>query len=514
MFIQEQYTMYKLAHTLMTKAQYTLVHIDPQKEEIWIEKYEKRISKVIRLAHKGYDWKNHLKQDIMHVFQKVHTMRRYFIGKTVQLYNVYISSHAPVDDWEDLKRPLRFNKKNTLSMQLYYLDQDNFFNELVRFRRSIGLNTAFEYNIPSEWEAERFVNTYKQRLVQLEQDKRKAIKDVFSFGKPRLTYAFILLNVFIFIFLEASGSSMDINHLIQFGAKYNPAILEGEWWRIVSSMFLHIGFFHLLMNMIALFYLGAAVERIYGTFRFSIIYFLAGIGGGLASFAFTVNVSAGASGAIFGLFGALLFFGLIYKKLFLQTMGKNLLFLVAFNVIFGFIVPQIDNGAHLGGLIAGFIASAIVYLPKRKNALIQIGSLILFIFLTMSIVSFGIDVQANSSIYKLYEIEELLKHEQYKDVVEKTTKILENDEFEHLAAELFFHRGYAYIKLGNNDLAMSDFESCIQLTDDIPQAYYNLALLYTDTGQIKQAKESITKAVELKPDEEDFKNVYNQLMER
>src|SRR5699024_2263577 len=140
-----------------------------------------------------------------------------------------------------------------------------------------------------------FVNTYKQRLVQLEQDKRKAIKGVFSFGKPRLTYAFILLNVFIFIFLEASGSSMDINHLIQFGAKYNPAILEGEWWRIVSSMFLHIGFFHLLMNMIALFYLGAAVERIYGTFRFSIIYFLAGIGGGLASFAFAVNVSAGAS---------------------------------------------------------------------------------------------------------------------------------------------------------------------------------------------------------------------------
>src|SRR5699024_12610735 len=105
---------------------------------------------------------------------------------------------------------------------------------------------------------------------------------------------------------------MDINHLIQFGAKYNPAILEGEWWRIVSSMFLHIGFFHLLMNMIALFYLGAAVDRIYGTFFFSIIYFLAGIGEGFESFAFTVNVSAGDSGAIFGLFGVLLFFGLFY----------------------------------------------------------------------------------------------------------------------------------------------------------------------------------------------------------
>src|SRR5699024_10892390 len=162
------------------------------------------------------------------------------------------------------------------------------------------------------------------------------------------------------------------------------------------------------------FYLGTTAERIYGSWRFLVIYFLAGIGGGLASFAFTVNVSAGASGAIFGLFGALLFFGLTYKKIFFltmgkgllvlsginflffyflyvfggglaifsftvyvsacascaifglfgallffgltykkiffQTMGKGLLILIGINVVFGFVVPQIDNGAHLGGL--------------------------------------------------------------------------------------------------------------------------------------------------------------------
>src|SRR5699024_11672752 len=81
--------------------------------------------------------------------------------------------------------------------------------------------------------------------------------------------------------------------LIKFGTKYNPAIIEnGEWWRIVTSMFLHIGIFHILMNMLAVYYLGSVVERIYGAFRFLIIYFLAGIGGGLASFAFTTNVSA------------------------------------------------------------------------------------------------------------------------------------------------------------------------------------------------------------------------------
>src|SRR5690625_7775775 len=97
------------------------------------------------------------------------------------------------------------------------------------------------------------------------------------------------------------------------------------------------------MNMLALYYLGTAVERIYGPRKFLFIYTLGGVVGGLASFAFTVNVSAGASGAIFGLFGALLFFGLTYKKIFFQTMGKGLLILIGINVVFGFVVPQIDK---------------------------------------------------------------------------------------------------------------------------------------------------------------------------
>ncbi|MFP3361059.1 rhomboid family intramembrane serine protease, partial [Planococcus sp. SIMBA_143] len=83
----------------------------------------------------------------------------------------------------------------------------------------------------------------------------------------------------------------------------------------------------------------------------------------LASFAFSYNISAGASGALFGLFGALLFFGVIYKKVFFQTMGRGVLIILAINIVFGFLVPQVDYSAHLGGLAAGFIASAIIHLP-------------------------------------------------------------------------------------------------------------------------------------------------------
>nr|WP_256521682.1 rhomboid family intramembrane serine protease [Halobacillus sp. A5] len=191
--------------------------------------------------------------------------------------------------------------------------------------------------------------------------------------------------------MERVGGSTSAATLIEFGAKYNPEILKGEWWRIITSMFLHIGIVHLLMNMLALFYLGIAVEKIYGSYRFVLIFFLAGIFGGTASFMLNPNIAAGASGAIFGLFGALLYFGLNKKRVFFQTMGYNLLTIIGINLAFGIIVPQIDNGAHVGGLIGGFIASMMTGLPKQihlKKRRIFAGLLYGTIMFTM--ISIGI----------------------------------------------------------------------------------------------------------------------------
>ncbi|HLR74479.1 MAG TPA: rhomboid family intramembrane serine protease [Virgibacillus sp.] len=516
MYIQDQYSMYRLVHTLLSNGDYELIHINPQIEEIWLEKYEKRTSHVVRLIHRGFDWKNHLKADISSVFRKANAMRRFFRGKSIQLYNVYVSSHAPVDEWEELKKPLRLNEKRPLSMQIFYLDRNHFDEEYRRFQQVIGVETADNFALPSEWEAEQFVETYKQSLVKMEQDEKEEVKRVFSFGKPRLTFVLIIVNVLLFMLLEGSGSSTNIEHLIEFGAKYNPAIIDGEWWRIISSMFLHIGMLHLMMNMLALYYLGTAVERIYGSWRFFIIYLLAGIGGGLASFAFTINVSAGASGAIFGLFGALLFFGLIHKKLFFQTMGRNLLFLVGFNIVFGFVVPQIDNGAHLGGLLCGFLASAILHLPKRRSFKKQLGALLIYVLMIAGLIVYGTETHANSSFYQLYKIEGLLENGQYEEVIESATLGLEeSDQFE---AELLFQRGYAHIKLGETEQAIHDLEKCTEFIEDnpeieIPQAFYNLALLYYETNDIGLAKEAITKAVQLDPNNEDFQNVYDKIME-
>src|SRR5690625_3467192 len=133
---------------------------------------------------------------------------------------------------------------------------------------------------------------------------------------------------------------MYVPNLINIGAKYNPAMIECDWWRASTSMFFHIGVLHLCMNMLDPDYLGVLLARIYGTKRFIVIYILSGIGGSLTSFACSASISAGASGALFGPFGALLFFGVDYKNLFFQTMGKNVIFILILNLVIGIVIDR------------------------------------------------------------------------------------------------------------------------------------------------------------------------------
>jgi len=395
MYLAKQYMLYDLAIYLLKQEQYKLFHFDYDKNEIWVAKSTWRQTNIIRLIHKDFDWKNHLKQDIAYLFQRVRNLRRHFRSKHIQVFNVYISELEPVDDWEKLKTPMLLDERNPVKMKVFYLSQENWQREQRRLCEAIGTTNDYTFALPSIDEQERTVNYYKYEIQQYIYEKNKRVRDVFSFGKPQITYFLLYVNIIMFFILEFNGGSTDIETLLDYGAKYNPAIIMGEWWRIITSMFLHIGFLHLLMNMIALYYLGTAVERIYGSKRFIFIYFLAGIFGGITSFAFNFQIAAGASGALFGLFGALLFFGTVYKDLFKQTMGKNLIFILLINIVFGFMVPQIDMGAHLGGLIGGFIASAIVYLPKRKQRCVQFSALASYLIIISLLTFYGYAVNVD-----------------------------------------------------------------------------------------------------------------------
>ncbi|MEM7343579.1 MAG: rhomboid family intramembrane serine protease [Chloroflexota bacterium] len=175
-----------------------------------------------------------------------------------------------------------------------------------------------------------------------------------------LTYIFLGLIIVIWLIMELlAGGSTNSLVLVRFGANFGPLIIDGQVWRLFTSMFLHIGLMHLVFNAYALFIFGLEMERLYGPDRYLVIYVLSGLFGSLLSFATRgPNVlSAGASGAIFGIIGMNLAFFLIHRDSFGEFGRSRLsstLFIIGLNLFFGFTVPGIDNYAHIGGLIAGF----------------------------------------------------------------------------------------------------------------------------------------------------------------
>ena len=154
------------------------------------------------------------------------------------------------------------------------------------------------------------------------------------------------------------GGSTNEQVLLRLGANYQPLVVQGQYWRLVASMFLHIGFVHLLVNGWALYQLGSLFEILMGSRRMLVVYFVSGIAGSIASLFFTRSLSAGASGAIFGLMGSLIAFLLRHREN-LTPQAKSLLMQLVFwaglNVFLGFSMPGIDNAAHLGGCAAGML---------------------------------------------------------------------------------------------------------------------------------------------------------------
>jgi rhomboid protease GluP len=223
-------------------------------------------------------------------------------------------------------------------------------------------------------------------LAKREQEYTIALK----VRKPTLTYALVGINiaVWVFIFAYASLFHYDFNYLnLIFGAKVNKLIAAGDYWRLVTPIFLHAGPFpyilpmHLMVNCYSLFILGNIVERIFGHVKYAMIYFIAGIFGNIASFIFIPQSGVGASGAIFGLFGALIYYGVEQPKIFKKYFGSGVVSTIVLNIALTLLIPGIDYTAHLGGLAGGFLTAYAVKVndevEKSQERWVRLGLVIL-----------------------------------------------------------------------------------------------------------------------------------------
>lgn len=204
-----------------------------------------------------------------------------------------------------------------------------------------------------------------------------------------VTQVLLGANVMVFLaMVAASGPSLDFTGAItvHFGANYGPITLSGQWWRLVTYMFLHGGVFHIAMNMWCLWNLGALCESLYGRWTYAALYLITGVAGGLASVGWNPNVlSVGASGALFGLTGALIAsFGLGEFSLSgipVRGVLSSLLFWAGFSLFLGKLSPGIDNACHVGGLVSGLILGALIALlaPEHDRPIRRVGILLFMV---------------------------------------------------------------------------------------------------------------------------------------
>lgn len=236
-------------------------------------------------------------------------------------------------------------------------------------------------------------------LNRILSQKAKDYTIEFKAKRPTVTYNLIGVNiaVWLFFYLVSMAQGVDYDHLVvNYGAKINEAIIKGQYWRLLTPIFLHAGpivnylplSLHLLVNCYSLYVLGQYIERMFGHYKFLTIYLIAGIIGNIASFAFSPFPAIGASGAICGLLGALLYYGLENPKVFKKYFRYNIVATIILNVIIAFSLGGlIDNFAHLGGLAGGFLAAGIVRVNAPPD---QFPGRSLFLVLILLLAVFGL----------------------------------------------------------------------------------------------------------------------------
>lgn len=348
----------KLLHFFITEEGYTPIIVHGVKDEIWLENMDAPYS-IVRIMSGHIHNREQLEFDIYKISNLVSRIKKktfHFKAKTLSIL---------LDVEEDVTL---INNKD--------IDCVNVTNEKDISKNKV-INEAFP-NISSklthnEEGLDLFVKMTEEINATTEKETKK-VEDIFKIKKAYVTISLIAINIFVFLLSLTYGP----NAVVGFGGLYPPAVRYGEIYRLITAIFIHGGFLHISLNMYALYILGKQLESFYGSARFFIIYMFSGLTGSLLSMAFLGNTfSIGASGAIFGLFGSLLYFGYHYRVYLGNTIKSQIIPIILLNFIIGFGISGIDQFAHLGGLLGGMIISMAVGVKYKSSKIERVNGIII-----------------------------------------------------------------------------------------------------------------------------------------
>lgn len=347
-----------LINYFITEENYKPMIIHGVNDEIWLENLDNNY-KIVRIVSHHIHNKEQLDFDKFKLSRIIKQVKRKTLSFKVKVLNIYT-------DIEDEK----------------ILNNDDVLVEKEKDINNPKLVSAFpdivEKTNRKEDGLEYFIKV-TDNINKKNEDRNKIAEKIFSYKEPIVTYIIMAICIVLFIMMEVfSGGSTNSQTLLEYGANLDVLVKAGEYYRLFTCVFLHIGIMHLLCNMYSLYIIGREVESLFGKVKYIIIFVLSGIFGSIMSIAFSHNtISAGASGAIFGLLGALLYFGIHYRTYLGEAIKRSVVPIIVINLVIGFFSEGIDLAAHIGGLVGGILVTMMVGIPDKSKTKDKINGIIL-----------------------------------------------------------------------------------------------------------------------------------------
>ena len=323
-----------------------------------------------------------------------------------------------------------------------------------------------------------------------------------SSNQTLVTHALVGINAAVFLGMALAGISITsptTQQLVHWGANWGPRTLSGEWWRLFTCMFLHIGVIHIAFNMWCLWDLGALGESLYGNWTFASVYLISGVAGSVASVAWHPGtVSAGASGAIFGIAGALIasfYLGeFSLPRAAIQPSLRSVVMFAGYNLLFGAVSGRTDNAAHIGGLVCGLALGALIAkaAPNQDDP----SRRILVIGLVLGVVLGSASWAQSAHGYMMHTQRASVLLQQNKvaaAISELQMAVRQKPAYIPAHLDLAF----AYAKNSQADQAEAQLKQVIALDPKNDEAYYQLGRLYADHNRLSEARSAFNQVLAL-----------------
>ncbi len=366
----------KLLNYFITKKNYSPIIIKGIDNEIWLENKMEEY-KIIRIVTKNIYNGDQYKYDVLKTKHILKQIKRKMLSFSTNILSIL------TEVGDNFSSSIIKDDKNYHTI---VLDSENSIRENELLNKYFSdLKNSLEYSEDGFDLINKITFDISKKNIEESEKRNKMFKE----KKPTVTYLIILINLIVFGLMYVFGNgSENIDTLIKFGANYAPLTKSGEYYRLITSAFLHIGIIHLLCNLYALYVIGPQIEQFFGRVKYILIYLFSAIMGSLFTLVLSGDntVSAGASGAIFGLFGAILYFGYTYRGYIGNAIISQIVPVILLNLFIGLTSTNIGNAAHIGGLVGGYVMSLALGADIDESRSQKINGMVVTILLTVFMV--------------------------------------------------------------------------------------------------------------------------------